>query len=1161
MASSGNFNFSFGGDASSSSRNTSSGSAATGFNFSFGGSGVGASSTMTTGASSFAPAPPSAVPPTAAPAAPASTGFGGGFHFGSNAASASATTASGFGSGAATTPTGAFFGANNINVTTNAIGISQNPSGRSNNSEVANGTMTKNDNQISNHGISVPQIRALAWDPTGPAALSLAPLPGNSSSFEKDKRENIKDGDAKNTTTTVGLDVFLSHDGTGCTPEETECLLRLLGAREQWLQSFGKCNNNGNADGANANGVTELSMEYRAALCDCLVSLQQKLSKNEFERSENDDGKEDKDDDDDDDDEEEQANNIELLQLAYAVSHLTEIVLLPPLSDPGNAPLRSYSSGYRGNSVGSSSRLDGPPGALTADTIRYLRLHHVKGTGFGDLLESPDVLDMLESDQPEYYQFDKQHHSTMNDADRGAVRDIPGPYRYPYWNLLLHLIRQGELEQAWAVLSRNSACRRAEEEATAYYSSGRTVQMSPEGDGFAALRGILLSAPLAGGRGDKYCDSTGLDDYLEGDELESEEEEATTRGASGARSGNRGGAVEDMEEEEGTVEGINQLYMDGVPRKSYLLWESLPRRSDRLRTLRFRRELRRHGQSEDEEDNDAEAVLLPETFQPRAAMSAFRRWQDTVKEHVFGGGMMNALFRRFPPLEDMMQIIVGNVSSAVAKDPNMTWSERLLMELLYVRPDIMPEDIAIRAHVVMKAVGSDQGAFEKIVLSIMTGSAGQVVEVMFSLLGGASGAALPATVTSLLCNLLADAGCISFEKDSSSSFNTQTELLLIAAESILSSFAVQEESNIGVRSVVRLLLPHAPPKRIKPDASNDDDGESSQDEIFYEPRISSMISEAISHHLPRSDAEARDLLKLCEEAIRLGSVRIADTCESIAFSRAVSHGSKSDLGRQVHWLLRGMEVQSSWLPSEYSRTVGFASHRHFDALCENAAHSLISTLAFNASLADDEGGDADALSVSMRVATDVVDAVLRDDAMASVLKGHVQANLLKHVVDIAVESARGNSSAVAENIIHCLKETKIDNAVTTLASPDFYLELLHISSVILSREGRSESVQFEGSQCTKCAFGVDGMNVLMTRLTQVLSWDGVMCSHPLLSKKPNLEREKYYGALRLTFCKGLTRAFSSVGHSAGGGPKASANCGVQNFTLEEQVDLMLSPCI
>ncbi len=121
-----------------------------------------------------------------------------------------------------------------------------------------------------------------------------------------------------------------------------------------------------------------------------------------------------------------------------------------------------------------------------------------------------------------------------------------------------------------------------------------------------------------------------------------------------------------------------------------------------------------------------------------------------VKEYVFSAGMMSDLFRRFPPLEDMMQIIVGNVSSAVAKDPTMTWSERLLMELLYVRPDIMPEDIAIRAQVAMKAAGSDRGAFEEIVLGIMSGSAGQVVEVMFSLLGGASGAALPATVVRMM---------------------------------------------------------------------------------------------------------------------------------------------------------------------------------------------------------------------------------------------------------------------------------------------------------------------------------------------------------------------------------------------------------------------------
>ena len=36
-----------------------------------------------------------------------------------------------------------------------------------------------------------------------------------------------------------------------------------------------------------------------------------------------------------------------------------------------------------------------------------------------------------------------------------------------------------------------------------------------------ALRAMLLSAPLPGGRGDGYCDDSGLDDYLE-EELLSE---------------------------------------------------------------------------------------------------------------------------------------------------------------------------------------------------------------------------------------------------------------------------------------------------------------------------------------------------------------------------------------------------------------------------------------------------------------------------------------------------------------------------------------------------------------------------------------------------------------------------------------------------------------
>jgi hypothetical protein len=79
----------------------------------------------------------------------------------------------------------------------------------------------------------------------------------------------------------------------------------------------------------------------------------------------------------------------------------------------------------------------------------------------------------------------------------------------------------------------------------------------------------------------------------------------------------------------------------------------------------------------------------------------------------------------------------------------------------------------------------------------MNGNAGQVVESMFTIRGGSSRATLPATLTSLLCNLLVDAGCISPQHGT---FNIQTELLLLAAEAIVSSLSVQVQSNVGVQA-------------------------------------------------------------------------------------------------------------------------------------------------------------------------------------------------------------------------------------------------------------------------------------------------------------------------------------------------------------------------
>lgn len=951
------------------------------------------------------------------------------------------------------------------------------------------------------------KVRAVAWDPSGTAALSICPIPSSQ------PRSNA----AATASDEFLLDVFLSHDGTGIGAEETECLLRQLDARDDWIEEQAQSRNKKGGK-SKSSLITKLSMDYRAAMCECLMQLQQKQR-----------------DMSDDDNDNNNSDNLELLTLTFAISHLAEIFLLPSLSSVSSSS--SFRGGFSNKSSANTnnSRLDdGPSGSLTADTIRYLRLHHSKSHA---LLDSPEVGELLSSDQPEYY--------------KSNINIIPGPFEFPYWNLVLQLVKNGQLDNAWTVLTHHSACRHAEDAAM----TGRPL--TPEGEGFAVLRAILLSAPLPGGRGDGYCvDDAGLDDFLEEDILEREEMEARLNNGF-----NNNNDEDDEEENVPPPENINEQYVDGVHRNGYLLWEDRPRHADRLRKLRYLRDLRKCGQPSD--DSDHSPSVLPEVYQPNSALSIFQTWQEVIKREAFPsssggfglgvngghGGALGALFRRFPPLQQILSVLVGKVPPIIANDPSLTWSESLLMELLYSRPDISPEDIAVRANAIMsRKGGGSKHPLDEIILSIMSGSAGQVVETMFSLCGGSSGAALPATVTSLLCNLLIEAGCISAEETNSSSVNIQTELLILAAEAILSSFSVQEQSNVGVRAAVRLLLPHAPPKRI-------------EGKVVYEPRISATIAEAISHRFPDTDAEARDLLHLCEEAIRLGSVRIADACESMAFSRASFHRSQGHLHREVHWLLRGMEIQSNELPTQFQRKFGFACRRHFDALCENAANDLISMLA--ATTYGTNGAsklDEEAFVSVLQAARNVLEAVIQDEDMASLLKGHLEANLLKYVVDIALADALGETSKMASDIVRCLEERcltgdEYGGVVSTLANPKMYSDLLHISAAILHKE---ESL-FNGTmESTKCAFSVHGMHILMARLTQVLSWEGITTSSSALPNTPTKERKEYFHAMRLTLCKGLMRAFASAQTNSS---ESDGKEGGVKQSLDEEVELMLSPCI
>jgi hypothetical protein len=258
----------------------------------------------------------------------------------------------------------------------------------------------------------------------------------------------------------------------------------------------------------------------------------------------------------------------------------------------------------------------------------------------------------------------------------------------------------------------------------------------------------------------------------------------------------------------------------------------------------------------------------------------------------------------------------------------------------------------------------------------------------------------------------------------SSKVNIQTELLLLASEAIVSSFSVQGQCSVGVRTAIQLLLPHAPPKRAPRVAINTDS--TPNDEIDYEPCIAAMIAELLLHHLPDSDAEARDLTGLCEESIRLGSVVIADACESLAFSRAWHHGSKDNVMREVYWLLRGMEIQSCWLPLDRVRRHGYASRRKFDSLCERYANSLISSMSMLASarLSKSEIPEQQSKTIYsvISAAGKFLDGVVQDCVMVPVLKSHIGANLLKFAVDIALADAVNYSGQVASAVIHCLED-------------------------------------------------------------------------------------------------------------------------------------------
>jgi hypothetical protein len=202
------------------------------------------------------------------------------------------------------------------------------------------------------------------------------------------------------------------------------------------------------------------------------------------------------------------------------------------------------------------------------------------------------------------------------------------------------------------------------------------------------------------------------------------------------------------------------------------------------------------------------------------------------------------------------------------------------------------------------------------------------------------------------------------------------------------------------------------------------------------------------------------------------------------------------------------------------------------------------------------------MSKILKVAEDVLEGILQEDVvMAPVLKGHVEANLLKYSVDIALADAKGDTVQVAKDIVHFLEERCLSEeyggVVSTLADPQMYSDLLHIAFAILLKEDEVSKMEF-----AKCAFTIHGMHVLMARLTQVLAWEGVICASDESSasqpKRPSDVREEYFRAMRLSFCKGLVRIISNEPPSV---IKSGSKKKGGEVSLEEEMEHMLSPSI
>lgn len=215
----------------------------------------------------------------------------------------------------------------------------------------------------------------------------------------------------------------------------------------------------------------------------------------------------------------------------------------------------------------------------------------------------------------------------------------------------------------------------------------QAVTLDDEREGFQALKDILLSAPLPGGRSSQ-------------EDLVFCAEDDDNEDGKGGQQANRDTSV------------VEEEYIEGIPISAYRLWET--------------------------NDTDRGSGDFPVNFDPHAAYQVYQLW----KESVNGIPALQRLRRRLPELNRVLCLLSGDFRYTEFD----SWQEELCAELLYKIPNIRLVDMSTRTALVMKKFSDPPKEFDPVILNIMKGNAGRVIQIMYDFLAGGSMAALPAVM-------------------------------------------------------------------------------------------------------------------------------------------------------------------------------------------------------------------------------------------------------------------------------------------------------------------------------------------------------------------------------------------------------------------------------